>query len=67
MKPIHRLLAACLGVGGALVGAGTAAFAEPAFPVTTGQRDTARQVAQAGVPLSELAPNAPDSHTVQRG
>jgi hypothetical protein len=24
-------------------------------------------VAQAGVPLSELAPNAPDSHTVQRG
>jgi hypothetical protein len=24
-------------------------------------------VAQAGVPLSDLAPNAPDSHTVQRG
>ena len=67
MKPIHRLLAACLGVGGALVGTGTAALAEPAFPVTPGQRDTARQVAQAGVPLSELAPNAPDSHTVQRG
>jgi LysM repeat protein len=37
------------------------------FPITAEQRDTATQVAQAGVPLSELAPNAPDSHTVQRG
>jgi len=37
------------------------------FPVTPQQRDTAQQVAQAGVPLSELAPNAPDSHTVKRG
>lgn len=37
------------------------------FPITPGQRSTAQQVAQAGVPLSELAPNAPDSHTVQRG
>jgi LysM repeat protein len=40
---------------------------EPNFPITPGQRGTAQQVAQAGVPLSELAPNAPDSHTVQRG
>lgn len=37
------------------------------FPITPGQRSTAQQVAEAGVPLSELAPNAPDSHTVQRG
>ncbi|MBA4261304.1 MAG: peptidoglycan-binding protein [Comamonadaceae bacterium] len=37
------------------------------FPITPGQRATAEQVAQAGVPLSELAPNAPDSHTVKRG
>ncbi|MDP2263143.1 MAG: LysM peptidoglycan-binding domain-containing protein [Hydrogenophaga sp.] len=37
------------------------------FPITPGQRATAAQVAQAGVPLSELAPNAPDSHTVRRG
>lgn len=37
------------------------------LPVTPEQRSTAQQVAQAGVPLSELAPNAPDSHTVQRG
>ena len=39
----------------------------PNFPITPQQRATAQQVAQAGVPLSELAPNAPDSHTVQRG
>jgi hypothetical protein len=39
----------------------------PTFPITPEQRSTAQQVAQAGVPLSELAPNAPDSHTVQRG
>jgi LysM repeat protein len=41
--------------------------AEPNYPVTPAMRDTARQVAQAGVPLSALAPNAPESHTVQRG
>jgi hypothetical protein len=41
--------------------------AEPNFPVTAAQRSTAQQVAEAGVPLSELAPNAPESHTVQRG
>jgi hypothetical protein len=44
-----------------------AAAAEPNFPITPQQRSTAQQVAQAGVPLSELAPNAPDSHTVQPG
>lgn len=37
------------------------------FPITPGQRATANQVAQAGVPLSELAPNAPDSYTIKRG
>jgi hypothetical protein len=37
------------------------------FPITPAQRGTAEQVAQAGVPLSELAPNAPDSYTVKRG
>lgn len=44
-----------------------ASAAEPNFPITNQQRNTAQQVAQAGVPLSELAPNAPESHTVQRG
>ena len=37
------------------------------WPVTDDMRNTANQVAQQGVPLSELAPNAPDSHTVARG
>lgn len=35
------------------------------YPVTNEQRQTAEQVAQAGVPLSALAPNAPDSYTVK--
>jgi hypothetical protein len=37
------------------------------YPVTPAQRDTAERVAQAGVPLSELAANAPEQHTVVRG
>jgi hypothetical protein len=37
------------------------------YPVTPQQRATAQQVAQAGVPLSELAPNAPDTYVVKRG
>lgn len=47
--------------------AGTASAAPGDYPITTQQRATAQQVAQAGVPLSELAPNAPDSYTVKRG
>jgi hypothetical protein len=38
-----------------------------AFPITPAQRDTAQQVASKGVPLSELAENAPDTYTVKRG
>jgi hypothetical protein len=37
------------------------------FPITQEQRSTAQQVAAAGIPLSELAPNAPDSYTVKPG
>jgi len=62
-----RLLPA---LGAALIaGAVTlpAAAQAPNFPITPQMRSTAQQVAQAGVPLSELAPNAPDSHTVQPG
>lgn len=47
------------------------AFALPAgatnYPVTEAQRSTAESVAKAGVPIEELAPNAPDSHTVKPG
>lgn len=41
--------------------------AGPNLPVTPEWRATAQQVAQAGVPLSDLSPNAPDSYTVQVG
>lgn len=37
------------------------------LPVTPQQRATAQQVAQQGVPVSELAANAPDTYTVKRG
>ncbi len=36
-------------------------------PVTAAQRATARQVAQTGVPLSDLAPDAPPRYTVRPG
>jgi nucleoid-associated protein YgaU len=45
---------------------GTPALAQN-YPITPGQRSTAEQVAQAGVPLSELSPNAPEEYTVKRG
>ncbi len=37
------------------------------YPITEEQKSTAQKVAQAGVPLSELAPNAPETHTVKPG
>jgi len=45
----------------------TAPVAAQNLTVTPAQRSTAQQVAQAGVPLSELAPNAPDRYTVKSG
>jgi hypothetical protein len=62
-----RRVASIAGAGALLV---SVLSAEPAtavtWPVTPQQRGTAQQVAQAGVPLSELAPNAPDQYTVKR-
>ncbi|MBP7483902.1 MAG: LysM peptidoglycan-binding domain-containing protein, partial [Aquabacterium sp.] len=40
--------------------------AQANYPVSAQQKATAQQVSQAGVPLSELAPDAPDSYTVKR-
>ena len=37
------------------------------FPITAQQRSTAEQVAARGVPIAELAPNAPDSYVVKSG
>jgi len=62
--PLRRL---SLWVGATLVAAVSTPVLAVNYPVTDDMRNTANQVAQAGVPLSELAPNAPDSHTVVRG
>ena len=75
MTSLHRHVApaqrnkrrTALGTAFALALTCTWAVAAPNFPITSQQRGTAQQVAQSGVPLSELAPNAPDSHTVKRG
>jgi len=47
-------------LGAAAVGA------EPNFPITPQQRATAQKAADAGVPLSELLPDAPDIYTVKQ-
>ena len=67
----------CLRVRSAVAAAGAAlmllALSAPAgatpgnYPITPQQRATARQVAEAGVPLADLAPNAPDTYTIVRG
>ena len=62
--PLRRL---SLWVGATLVASASMPALAVNYPVTDEMRSTANQVAQAGVPLSELAPNAPDSHTVARG
>ena len=55
-------------LGLALLAIGTTTLAQHApLTVSKTQRATAQQVAQSGVPLSDLAPDAPDSHTVKPG
>ncbi|MET0542269.1 MAG: LysM domain-containing protein [Variovorax sp.] len=51
----------------ALFGSGAAVKVVKAqnYPITPGQRATAQQTAQTGIPISELAPNAPDEYTVK--
>jgi LysM repeat protein len=65
----HPRLAASLASLGVVLGTALSASALAAgnYPITGSQRDTAQRVAEAGVALSELAPNAPDSYTVKRG
>ena len=50
----------------AAIGFGGTALAQN-YPVTPQQRATAQQTAQAGIPISELAPNAPDEYTIKSG
>lgn len=60
-------------LGGAVVCLATAAslapsaLAQSGLPVLPQWQETAQRVAQTGVALEDLAPNAPESHTVQRG
>ncbi len=67
--PRRTLLGFSLRAAGICIfGSASSAWAQTSsFPITDQQRATAERVAQAGVPLSELAPNAPDSHTVKPG
>lgn len=58
------------GIGAVLLAALSTAYAQSApggYPVTATQRATAQQVAQQGVPLSDLSASAPDEYTVRRG
>ncbi len=67
---IGGLHAGAWAVGGDAAAEAPAAAATPAhvrYPITTQQRATAKQVASAGVPLSELADNAPDVYKVKAG
>jgi LysM repeat protein len=66
-----NLARVCAAVAAAVCASAAAVFAQESatsrWPVTDDQRRVADQVAQAGVPLSALAPSAPDTYTVKRG
>ena len=66
-KTSMGVLAAVAGLGLAAAGSTLAQSANGRWPVTPEQRGLADQVAQAGVPLSALAPDAPESYTIKRG
>ncbi|MEG1455392.1 MAG: LysM domain-containing protein, partial [Comamonas sp.] len=55
------------GIGAVLLAALSTVYAQGGYPVTATQRATAQQVAQQGVPLSDLSATAPDEYTVKRG
>ncbi|MGZ5236183.1 MAG: LysM peptidoglycan-binding domain-containing protein [Caldimonas sp.] len=63
--PARAAFALALGLTAAGT-AGSAVAAAPNFPITPEQRATAQRTAEAGVPLSELKPDAPDVYTVKR-
>jgi len=63
--PIRQTLAAAM--WGAALALPALVAQAATFPITEEQKATAQKVAQAGVPLSELVPNAPDAYTVKAG
>ncbi len=52
-------------IGLAMTAAAATATAAPNFPITPGQRATAKRAAEEGIPISELNANAPDVYTVK--
>ena len=61
-----RRIVGAVSAGAALsLALGASAVQAADYPITSQQRGTAAKVAQDGVPLSELSPNAPDSYTVK--
>ncbi len=66
-KTSMGVLAAVAGLGLTAAGSTLAQSATSRYPITSQQRGVADQVAQAGVPLSALAPDAPEHYTVKRG
>lgn len=63
-----RVRVTALGALALLAGAALAPAAQAQnYPITSEQRSTAQQVASRGIPLSELAANAPDTYVVKRG
>lgn len=58
--------ARALSIATALIATVATGYAQN-YPITPTQRAQAQQVAHKGVPVGELAPNAPDSYTVKRG
>lgn len=62
--PIATIAAASMA---ALLLPGLAQAQASKYPITSQQRATARAVAEQGVAIAELAPNAPDEYVVRRG
>jgi len=60
----RSVIVAAIGLAAGLAAVGSQAAT---YPITPDQRATAERVAQIGVPLSELAENAPDSYTIKSG
>ena len=63
--PSAPLILSAASLAALLAAVAAAPAAAQNFPITQQQRSTAQKVAQAGVALSDLAPNAPDTYTVK--
>ncbi len=64
MAKTHVALATLSVLAGALL---TVSASAQNFPITAENRAVANEVAQKGVPLSEISPDAPDRYTIKKG